>query len=120
MLTEAGYEVVVCLDGNCAIEMLRRNRFDLVITDIYMPDKDGLEVIRETRQICPDVPVLAVSGVSDHRDMLAVAGYLGACRTLRKPLSKPDLLGVVGAAIGAAPAGRPGTSAPCGCKARPK
>ncbi len=103
ILEEAGYEVETCGEGKGAVQLLRHNRFDLIITDIYMSDEDGLEVMWEARQICPTVPVVAVSGVTGVGNMLGVAKYLGACQTVRKPFSSRDLLNAVGAALGGIP-----------------
>jgi CheY-like chemotaxis protein len=105
MLAGAGHQVHACREGRNALQVLRREAFDLVVTDIYMPDEDGLEVIRESRRICPNVPVVAMSGMTGNRNMLAVAKYLGACQTVTKPLSAADLLAAVEAALGPAPHG---------------
>jgi len=106
ILGEAGYEVRTCSEGKKALRMLEREAFDLVITDIYMPDLDGLEVIREEHRIRPNVPVVAVSGVTGPRNMLSVALRLGACQTVQKPFSRASLLDAVEAALHAP---RPGS-----------
>jgi CheY-like chemotaxis protein len=100
ILADAGCRVVACTDGKHALRMMREEAFDLIITDIYMPDEDGLQVIRERRRICPKVPIVAMSGIAGQRSMLTVAKHLGACRTVQKPLSRADVLGAVGAALG--------------------
>jgi two-component system, chemotaxis family, chemotaxis protein CheY len=105
-LGEAGYQVVACTDGKRAVQMLRHETFDLIVTDIYMPDEDGLEVIRKSRRICPGVPIVAMSGVTGKRNMLLVAQQMGARRTVPKPSSKADLLDAVKEALSAAPCGR--------------
>jgi CheY-like chemotaxis protein len=105
ILADAGYEVVTCTGGKSAVQMLRREAFDLIVTDIYMPERDGLEVIRESRRICPNVPVVAMSGVTGKRSMLAAARHLGACQTVLKPCSKASLLDAVAAALGLASLG---------------
>jgi len=105
ILTDAGYQVVTCTDGKEAIRLLRDESFDLILTDIYMPDQDGLEVIRERRRLCPNVPVIAMSGMSGPHSMLGVAKQMGACQTVQKPFSRSDLLAAVEAALGASPPG---------------
>jgi DNA-binding response OmpR family regulator len=80
--------------------MATQERFDLIVTDIYMPDGDGLEVIRDLRRVRPNIPFIAMSGMTGQRDMLKVAKYLGASQTLLKPFSAGDLLAAVEAAIG--------------------
>lgn len=108
LLTEAGHEVVACMDGKRAISKLRSEPFDLLVTDIYMPEMDGLEIIMEGRRIRPSLPVVAMSGASGHRGMLDVARYLGACQTLQKPFSRADLMDAVTAAVGMAFSGGAG------------
>jgi DNA-binding NtrC family response regulator len=102
ILVEAGYQAVSCTDGRDAIRLLRgqsADTFDLILTDIYMPDEDGLEVIREARTICPHVPIVAMSGITGSMSMLGVASRLGACQTVTKPFSREDLLGAIEAAL---------------------
>jgi DNA-binding NtrC family response regulator len=99
------HEVTVSDSGPSGIKALRTRAFDLVITDIYMPDEDGLQVIRKARFIRPETPVIAMSGITGHMDMLRVAKCLGACQTLRKPCSKDALLEAVGLALASAGGG---------------
>jgi CheY-like chemotaxis protein len=103
MLAEAGYRVRLCANGKSAVRLLKNEPIDLILTDIYMPEEDGLDVIRERRRICPDVPVVAMSGITGKGCMLAVARHMGACQTLLKPFSHADLLDAIRAALGAAP-----------------
>lgn len=110
ILTEAGYQVHTCSSGECAARKLQREAFDLIVTDIYMPDRDGLEVIQDARRTCPDVPIVAMSGITGEGSMLIVARHMGACQILQKPFSRADLLATVGAALGTAPRPRPGDS----------
>jgi len=99
ILVEAGHTVITCLDAVVGVKMLESETFDLIITDIYMPDHDGLEVIRDSRWICPNVPIVALSGMTGARDLLPIAKHLGACQTMTKPFSKADLLWAVHVAI---------------------
>jgi CheY-like chemotaxis protein len=99
MLAEADYETRACGDGKSALAALKSEAFDLIITDIYMPEKDGLEVILEERRIGLNIPVIAVSGMTGDLDMLAIAKLMGARQTLRKPFTRTDLLAAVGAAL---------------------
>jgi two-component system, chemotaxis family, chemotaxis protein CheY len=98
-LAAAGYETCTCSDGKIALAALRSEAFDLIVTDIYMPEKDGLEVIQEGHRIGPNIPIIAMSGMTGERSMLAAAKLMGACRTLEKPLSQTGLLAAVGAAL---------------------
>jgi two-component system response regulator HydG len=100
ILTGAGYQVRCCTDGKEALALLKEEAFDLILTDIYMPDEDGLAVIRARRRICPAVPVVAMSGITGLGNMLAAARHMGACETLQKPFSENDLLRAIARALG--------------------
>jgi CheY-like chemotaxis protein len=99
ILSEAGHEARTCSSPKHALEVLESEPFDLIVTDIYMPEMDGLEVILEERRIRPDVPILAISGMTGARNMLKVAKQLGACQVVQKPFSKADLLDAIDAAL---------------------
>lgn len=96
-LVRAGYDVDDVPNGKAGLETYRRLRSDLVITDIVMPDKEGLETISELRRLAPDVKIIAVSGGGTGRadDYLGMARRLGATRTLAKPFSNDEILAVV-------------------------
>ena len=95
VLAEAGYQVQSCDSGRRAIGLLERTAFDLILTDIYMPELDGLEILRVMRHAWPHLPVIAMSGRTGRLSMLRTAKMLGACRLLRKPFSAAELLGAV-------------------------
>ncbi|WP_321472958.1 response regulator [uncultured Paludibaculum sp.] len=99
MLAATGFEVSAFTMWASAVQKLTTEVVDLIITDVYMPGADGLEVIRARRHICPDVPVVAMSGMRGRRDMLKVARLMGACQTLRKPFSREELVAAVHAAL---------------------
>jgi len=94
LLILEGYEVIEAINGREAIEIYREQPTDLVITDIWMPDKDGLEVIRELRQISPGLPMIAMSGGSrrGQLDFLHHAEAFGACQVLQKPFKIEELV----------------------------
>jgi CheY-like chemotaxis protein len=97
-LAEQGYQVSEAETGVRATEMFRENPFDLVITDILLPDKDGLEVILEIRKKFPDAKFLAISGGGETLladDCLHSARAFGAQKTLSKPFGPRDLLQTV-------------------------
>lgn len=100
ILVEAGYEARTCSGGKRALELLDSEPFDLIVTDIYMPELDGLEVIKEEHRIRPDIPIVAVSGMTGLHNMLQAAKLLGACQTVQKPFSKATLLAAIEAALG--------------------
>jgi CheY-like chemotaxis protein len=98
MLTDAGYEVVAASNGNEGVRLYRERPFDLVVTDMIMPEKDGLEVVMELRRDFPDVKVLTLSGGGDYGygySSLEAARALGAAATLRKPFEESQLLAAV-------------------------
>jgi DNA-binding NtrC family response regulator len=68
---------------------------DLVITDLCMPNQEGLETIIELRRDSPKVVIIAMSGKAFARAMLTIATRLGAVETLEKPFQPPELLGAV-------------------------
>ena len=101
-LTQAGFEVESIAEGRRAIEWLEVNCVAVVITDIFMPDVDGLEIVRQVRQQCPEAHVVAMSGGSRmlSQDYLPIAHRLGATVTLTKPFRPSELLAVVRDLIG--------------------
>lgn len=94
LLERAGYEVVSAASGGEAIRLWRERPGDLVITDIHMPGKNGLETIIELRQIAPQARILAMSGgdLNARIDVLGDATMLGAVRTISKPFRLQELL----------------------------
>jgi DNA-binding response OmpR family regulator len=101
ILREAGHTVHEAGDGSEGIAVFHRVRPALVITDIVMPDMEGIEVIRQLRKEAPTVPILAVSG-SGQAVYLGAATGLGATESLAKPFRRDDLLIVVGRLLGTA------------------
>lgn len=94
MVERNGYEVIEASDGKEGIKLYRKNPTDLIITDLIMPDKDGIETIQELRKDFPDVKIIAISGggrLGPH-DYLHLAKMLGAQRTLTKPIELDELL----------------------------
>ena len=92
MLERAGYEVVCAVDGVEGSEAFRKNPVDVVVTDLFMPKKDGVETIRDLRSDYPDIKVLAITGVRGRFSRLPAAETVGAQRTLVKPFSMEDML----------------------------
>ena len=94
LLERAGYEVDSAANGREALRRWRECPGDLVITDIHMPEKNGLETIFELRQIAPHARILAMSGsdLTDRIDVLGNAAVLGAIRTISKPFRLEEML----------------------------
>lgn len=97
ILTREGYDITVAFDGVDAINKLKNESFDMVITDIIMPNKEGLELIAEIHQIKASMPVIAISGGGKMPSSiyLDVADKIGAYATLRKPFRADELLTLV-------------------------
>jgi CheY-like chemotaxis protein len=96
MLTTAGYEVVEASDGKEGMRLYKEAPFDLVITDLLMPEKDGLEVVMELRRDFPEVKIITHSGGGAYgNSSLETSKALGAARTLRKPFREDQLLEAV-------------------------
>jgi len=97
MLTGEGYEVIEAADGRDGMKRFQENPFDLVITDLIMPEKEGIETIIDLRRHYPQVKVIAVSGggIVPGADYLTVAQAVGAHRVFEKPFVVADLLKAV-------------------------
>ena len=102
LLERAGHQVVVRPTADEALDVVRAESVDLVLTDIFLPGKNGLALIRELGERYPRVPVIAITG-GDARwdaDVLGAATEAGAVAALRKPFGSDVLLGAVARALG--------------------
>ncbi|MGD2098831.1 MAG: response regulator [Desulfobacterales bacterium] len=97
MLERVGYEVVEAADGMEGIRQYRDNPADLIITDLIMPNKDGIGMIIELKKEFPQVKIIAMSGggVNRPEGYLDGAKKLGATRTLTKPIDRDEMLNAV-------------------------
>lgn len=96
MLTTAGYEVVEASNGKEGVRLYRDAPFDLVVTDLLMPEKDGLEVVMELRKDFPQVKIITLSGGGAYgNSSLETSKALGAARALLKPFMEDQLLEAV-------------------------
>ncbi len=94
VLTCAGYGVLVAGDGKLGMDALEREAVDLVITDLVMPEQEGIETVRLLHEQRPDLPVIAISGAFGG-SLLRAAAMLGASATLAKPIAPEELLSTV-------------------------
>jgi CheY-like chemotaxis protein len=97
-LQQKGYETAEAKNGKEGIRMLRQDGpFALVILDIFMPEKDGLETIMDIRKNIPGLKVIAISGGGDMglTQYLSVAGDLGANRLVPKPFKPKEIVAAV-------------------------
>jgi signal transduction histidine kinase/CheY-like chemotaxis protein len=109
MLEDGGHGTLVARDGRQAFELVARGGVDLVLCDMLMPEKEGLETISSLRQHWPALPIVAMSGALRGDSYMSMARKLGAVQTLRKPFGREALLAAVAAALPASePAPREG------------
>ena len=97
VLQEVGYEVLTAEDGVRGMALFRSAQPDLVITDLIMPEKEGLQTITEMLKATPDAKIIAISGGAriGTMDFLKIAEVLGAMDALRKPFDPEELLTTV-------------------------
>lgn len=103
LLEDVGHEVVEAAHGREGLRSLGEQVPDLVITELYMEDMDGIEFLRSIRKTWPTEPVLVMSSRSgpDVDRILKVAELLGATGLLDKPIVQQKLLDKVGAILAA-------------------
>ena len=89
-----GFNVLTSSDGKEGMKLFNDNQVDLVITDIFMPDKNGFEIIVEMKRICPEIKIIAMSGIDLGmvKACLKTAKFSGAEYALAKPFEISDLL----------------------------
>jgi len=94
LLTELGHTVSLAADGVEGLKAIGTQSTDLVITDLVMPNKEGIETIMELRRVHPQVKIIAISGGRDpgfvERNLL-IASRLGANQSLKKPFTREQL-----------------------------
>ena len=107
ILESAGHDVKVASNGNDAVELQREEPADLIITDIIMPGKDGVDTIKEIRQEFPGIRIIAISGGGGVQPTeyvpeaitttayLAAAKEAGADMVFTKPFERKDLIQAV-------------------------
>jgi CheY-like chemotaxis protein len=102
ILARGEHEVREAANGREGVALHRADPADLVITDLFMPEQDGIETIRQIREFAPSTPILAMSGGGSrgNTDSLEDAELLGADVVLMKPFSPEDLEKAVAGALG--------------------
>lgn len=100
-LTKEGCETRLASDGKEALNCFNEKRPDLVVTDIVMPEKEGIEVIIELKTKAPDVKIIAISGGGkvNPNSYLSIANTLGAQATLVKPIDIEEFLSTVASVL---------------------
>ena len=102
ILEQAGHTVAEAEDGARGVAMVRENLPELVITDLIMPNKEGVETIAEIRAAHPNLPIIAMSGGGriGATDFLEVAQKVGANRVLPKPFEPEEITSAVDSFLG--------------------
>ena len=98
LLRDVGYEVLAADDGATGMALFRSEQPDLVITDLIMPEQEGLQTITEMLKDKPNAKIIAISGAArvGKMDFLKIAEVLGAIDAIRKPFDPDQLLTAVG------------------------
>ena len=105
MLTREGFSVEEASDGAAGIAMVHKNPPDVVITDIFMPNRDGIEVVMELKRSCPRTKIIVMTG-GGQRHMMEIASTaksLGGDHILHKPFERESLLAAMNAVLGTPP-----------------
>jgi DNA-binding response OmpR family regulator len=102
---QTGHAASIASDGNTGLKLARAEDFDLIITDVLMPEKDGFELIQELRRYKPEAKIIAISGggVMHAEDCLNMARLFGAKYILRKPLNLQELLQITNELLQSSP-----------------
>jgi CheY-like chemotaxis protein len=104
MLKTGGHDVALAVDGDDGVLQFREQPFDLVLCDVFMPNKEGLETVREIRQLSAATPIISMtgsvapvpgSGGQLDPDFLRMASAFGATRTIAKPFKTAELLALI-------------------------
>ncbi|MBF0544172.1 MAG: response regulator [Candidatus Riflebacteria bacterium] len=97
MVESAGHSAVCSPNGKNALEIFKTQSFDLIITDILMPEKEGVETIIELKDLKPRIKIIAISGGGSFGadTTLNLATLMGANKTLAKPFVKKELLDAI-------------------------
>jgi DNA-binding response OmpR family regulator len=100
-LTHAGHTVIQAADGQQGIDVARATGVDLVVTDLVMPGREGVETILHLRREKPTLPIIAISGDGSNSELyLSIAAKIGAKRILQKPFTPSELLGLIDVVLG--------------------
>ena len=95
LLTSRGYKVLTAANGNEGLKTINRDEIDIILVDMVMPEREGVETIMEVRVTHPNIKIIAMSGAVRHDTYLKLAGELGADITLSKPFEKGDVLNAI-------------------------
>lgn len=107
MLSGDGHTVIEACDGQEGLRILKSQQPDIVLTDIVMPNADGIEIIAANRRLPHPAKLIAMSGaIGLGPDYLKTATELGADYALKKPFRQPELRAAIAACLGEQPSNR--------------
>lgn len=98
-LERAGYKVIEADNGKTALELLTHIPVDIIISDLVMPEKEGIETIKEIKELYPKCAIIAMSGSVFGSAYLPMARMLGAQSVMQKPFTKQTLLQLIDSII---------------------
>jgi DNA-binding NtrC family response regulator len=98
ILDDAGYNVDVALNGQKALDIFKGDGIDLVVSDLRLPDIDGIEVIKEIKAQKPSTEIIVITGYPS-LDSAIDSGRLGVREYLRKPFTEEEFIGTVNKAM---------------------
>lgn len=102
LLQTSGHQTLTAANGDAALKALATEAPDAIVTDLYMPEKDGVELIIEVRRRFPGLPIIATSGqFHPSFDLLQMARTLGANRIVPKPFRRADICQAIESALSA-------------------
>lgn len=110
LVNSMGHAVTTAVNGKEGLRLFEEQRFDVVVTDLVMPEMEGIETIQRMKRLRPETPIIAISGDSiwHSSTYLAVAIKLGAVHALQKPFSAAKFMAVINDVLsGQAPGGPP-------------
>lgn len=97
ILQSEGYAVISAVNGAEGLKLYEQSSPELIITDLIMPEKEGIETIRELKKLNPEVKIIAMSGggTIDAGQYLMMAQRLGVSKTFKKPFRRNEILEAV-------------------------
>jgi two-component system response regulator AtoC len=95
ILKNGGFSVFEAKNGTEGLDYFSKNGFDLVVTDMVMPDKDGHEIMKSIRSLNPKIPMVAISGALSYKELLIGAGRSGADAVIQKPFTESEFLDAI-------------------------
>lgn len=91
MLSDKGYSIFATTDAQDALDTIKEEHFDLIISDIMMPFKSGIELLSDIKKVNPTLPIIIISSL-DQQEVILTAFQEGAADFVKKPINLSELL----------------------------